>query len=1169
MDVPSMVRRSGDKLIVRQVVSGQEQEVLGERTIKTEVKIEPSQQQAVDSETLLPSSDLVVKTLSRQRNGWNRNGGREQLPQCKVKRNYSCPSCAYATQNPRRYLTHLRDTHGEKISINECQRCLYASKHHQKLVRHMRMVHGIVEPASRTTVKREEFSREGKDNVDLLTTVNAFFGQLAPSEWNTQYGQQLVASDLQKLLKQLANSWNSSIAANAELVRNALKIEMDHLHNAVNTSDMDTIQFGEPGKNVRRSMEENELTPRKRPRPIPNLIPLASPPTVAVRSEKDLLKPVPMSLLMPQENSTSECQQSSSNAMTNQMPIVLDSQMKCTFCELSYATTSDLANHIDAAHKEDLFTSLLQKSIDETQQNLFPQSETGDSASNEVWKSLLELSYGGSDSAASGQVSEQDGKQSTHPTEDDDVEILESRTETYCGIETAPGYGEVTSKLPTNDANAPNTVTKKVFKCPHCSFWASTASRFHVHIVGHLNKKPFECSLCSYRSNWRWDITKHIRLKTIRDPSHKNAGVLMNDETGRRNYTKYNKYITLMQIADNSVKEPVTYPKPTAENTISDLIAACSTYNIDLKAFANIPGYKTLLTKQIGDEVPSGNDPKQHGDFHLKCHLCGLRTSSTEELLLHATSAHAGQTFVQLQDDVSETDANGAPPPAPIESNTPPQPRNCTPVNIVSGPTPVPPTPAALGSLSKSAANPSGESSTNGTPLLTTSGAGDRTNPAEAQGPGEGGEGGSQRMPVPTWRHNAPYRCGHCHQVSNWKHVIQRHCRLKHNGNVLIEHINSERDDPSDGEGGGQAQRHTKQIQNSIYVVEDGQLSNTASSESLAGSAPIAPPPLAPFNYEELGYPVGSTLEPIVEIFDKDPADLVSLVGDSSTVLVSSGTVAPAVPGDQLNCVSCQFHAESVEQLTEHLEAHISNGQQQREGSYNIAPTTLLDPVPTVMFYCSKCPARFFDRCHVVEHEDRHASGRGTACPLCTYTPQADEPNRHREVHSAAYNKNTENLQIFLAESKDYPKPRLAMHEGADGSEVWCVEPASEEPPVTSPKRSKRTKQQEPRRSVDTASIGTDQPPLRSIFLCEYCDNAFDAESDLNAHVRNHFSAILAAQNVAYYTSLNSALHKEQQKVELVVTGTQSTLPLHYAYDNTRRKEWTAFSKTDNVLLKL
>lgn len=134
--------------------------------------------------------------------------------------------------------------------------------------------------------------------------------------------------------------------------------------------------------------------------------------------------------------------------------------------------------------------------------------------------------------------------------EDDDLPETPTLTDSeYLGVESAPGYGEITKKIESGDEVA-NTAMKKVFKCPHCSFWASTASRFHVHIVGHLNKKPFECSLCAYRSNWRWDITKHIRLKLLRDPQHGEAKVLMNDETGRRNYSKYNKYITLMRVVD-------------------------------------------------------------------------------------------------------------------------------------------------------------------------------------------------------------------------------------------------------------------------------------------------------------------------------------------------------------------------------------------------------------------------------------------------------------------------------------------------------------------------------------------------------------------------------------------------------------------------------------------
>lgn len=98
-------------------------------------------------------------------------------------------------------------------------------------------------------------------------------------------------------------------------------------------------------------------------------------------------------------------------------------------------------------------------------------------------------------------------------------------------------------------------VGKRVFKCPHCPFWASTASRFHVHIVGHLNKKPFECSLCKYKSNWRWDITKHIKLKSARDPEHNEAKVLMTDETGRRNYTKYSKFLAMPVLNESGENE--------------------------------------------------------------------------------------------------------------------------------------------------------------------------------------------------------------------------------------------------------------------------------------------------------------------------------------------------------------------------------------------------------------------------------------------------------------------------------------------------------------------------------------------------------------------------------------------------------------------------------------
>ncbi|KAI9559687.1 hypothetical protein GHT06_013692 [Daphnia sinensis] len=112
------------------------------------------------------------------------------------------------------------------------------------------------------------------------------------------------------------------------------------------------------------------------------------------------------------------------------------------------------------------------------------------------------------------------------------------------GIETAPGIGAVTGGAGAPAAGSlsmDRSTVRRVYRCPQCSFWATTASRFHVHMVGHTNTKPFECSQCAYRSNWRWDITKHIKLKAARDPAHTQARVLLLDSSGERHYDQYDR----------------------------------------------------------------------------------------------------------------------------------------------------------------------------------------------------------------------------------------------------------------------------------------------------------------------------------------------------------------------------------------------------------------------------------------------------------------------------------------------------------------------------------------------------------------------------------------------------------------------------------------------------
>lgn len=67
------------------------------------------------------------------------------LPDTRIKRNYGCNRCGYHTTNPRNYLHHCRDVHGDKMRIYECPKCIYASKHLQKLQRHITRLHDAME----------------------------------------------------------------------------------------------------------------------------------------------------------------------------------------------------------------------------------------------------------------------------------------------------------------------------------------------------------------------------------------------------------------------------------------------------------------------------------------------------------------------------------------------------------------------------------------------------------------------------------------------------------------------------------------------------------------------------------------------------------------------------------------------------------------------------------------------------------------------------------------------------------------------------------------------------------------------------------------------------------------------------------------------------------------
>ncbi|XP_055297644.1 uncharacterized protein LOC129566096 isoform X4 [Sitodiplosis mosellana] len=970
MEAPSMVHRSGDKLIIRSVVSGDQLYLGGQHSAHN------SSDKSLHDKLIIadyhdPTNDSIEEIIDNNNlqspsSAHDKKDDDSNLPQCKIKRNYSCNNCSFFTQNPRHFLAHLRDIHGEKIIINECKHCLYASRHYQKLVRHMKMVHGSTDGLEEQAQSRKRASQlareEKKRKIQILSgagssstnvTLNDSFSVLQAAaaaaaavaaassgspgmvnnnnnnnnnnsnnkslnassaasqsnavdatnqmsaevlnqkflkctlcDYTTLYRTQMVEHEREEHNKtkffrcqkcsyvthikarfskhvkyhsmpmikcvmcdfRTPYKWNldrhmknhggagpfkcSACNFTADIKQSLTVHEMNHhvppvghatgmsmarRRNKVGGTDLMDADYGimnigdnsdgEVGDGMdnnnsddnydgsdgsKRAKYENDLIeeyqssaadlsnksttpvptpPKKAVRPLPNLIPIqpttsADAMNLSTRSKKNewdfaaqsnkiwgsienlfgteiakskkqesVLKDLASlfvseevfdgsetSQLSPVSNASSakrkntnffnelkekfasgsrdlmcecghtskclseaiihkkSCRKNAEKQSVSPVNLIianLGTSTRCQYCRHRCKTSADLYVHLqscaeartsaescDSASEVESNNEKLDVNGELTDEGMIDLTNEPHPMENKVfvWNKLPQQQT----AISAGQpqpdpkpLNDIQTESATQIDNNDDNDDEKADDSTYFGIETAPGYGEVTKKMNPNE-EAMHSSLKKVFKCPHCSFWASTASRFHVHIVGHLNKKPFECSLCSYRSNWRWDITKHIRLKTIRDASHKSAKVLMNDETGRRNYTKYNRYITLMKVTDED-GDPKHMKSgemtPSQEATLQRRKPDIDHSDEDRGALAQNALLYSISNNQFNSSADNDDDKQNDNDTNtkkvsFKCKKCNFRHSNRDVVLQHV-KGHYKDANIPIDDQAN------------------------------------------------------------------------------------------------------------------------------------------------------------------------------------------------------------------------------------------------------------------------------------------------------------------------------------------------------------------------------------------------------------------------------------------------------------------------------------------------------------------------------------
>ncbi|XP_046463328.1 uncharacterized protein LOC124209404 isoform X7 [Daphnia pulex] len=495
------------------------------------------------------------------------------------------------------------------------------------------------------------------------------------------------------------------------------------------------------------------------------------------------------------------------------------------------------------------------------------------------------------------------------------------------GIETAPGIGAVTGGAGAPAAGSLSmelrSTVRRVYRCPQCSFWATTASRFHVHMVGHTNTKPFECSQCAYRSNWRWDITKHIKLKAARDPAHTQARVLLLDSSGERHYDQYDRYLVMMRVTESG-GPAVTHGRFAMEE-MGRRAAASSSRRTD-----------SLSPSPSPSPVPS--------PVPVAAPAATATSSTSVESLPFNLSA------VSLATSLASIASSLLPPPPAI--------RQLPSLNAIH----------PEDSQHLTTEYPS--------PTKSTSGA--STNPRRTIWKCKRCvfKHKDKRMVLAhmakhTRRDN--FSCGLCGKGSNWQSVIRRHCRLKHNGNIqVIENrvtdedgpeLSREGDDLSISPLNGRAGKKTAKRESPLPDEDSmGYMMHADVQQYSCAICPFACKSLTDIEVHRQHHKTGSGRPircPICPFFVTDKQELAQhlvLHGMHDLKLDSSGQLSCSVEkqshtaeqsssGRRFRCSSCPYVSDNKSQYVYHRQFHRPRGAPYKcsQCSYNVSRRHLLN----------------------------------------------------------------------------------------------------------------------------------------------------------------------------------------------------------------------------------
>lgn len=190
---------------------------------------------------------------------------------------------------------------------------------------------------------------------------------------------------------------------------------------------------------------------------------------------------------------------------------------------------------------------------------------------------------------------------------------------------------------------------ERTLACQQCPFSANSMAELRRHIIVHSSESPYHCFNCDFKSKWKCDVKKHMRLCNHHGP------VLV----GRKAMAKVMESLGLV-IGNNEINKTLSLEKSNASIPISTYLTQQSKSNeieedeqeIDEDENQNLiivdENHEDEVQEDDEDNVEQINLPKTNHsrlqNSNLRCRQCDYEADDLSDLLIHR-KAHASMKY--------------------------------------------------------------------------------------------------------------------------------------------------------------------------------------------------------------------------------------------------------------------------------------------------------------------------------------------------------------------------------------------------------------------------------------------------------------------------------------------------------------------------------------------